>query len=91
MIPLYAGEQIKETKTIYLPAEDGKVSYALRSELGEAGAIIAIDETGKYDNQFIELTGAEAISWVTIADMISAIIGEKFNTFRPVWLNSWKR
>ena len=83
MIPLYAGEQIKETKTIYLPAEDGKVSYALRSELGEAGAIFAIDENGKFDNQFIELTGAEGVSWATITDMISAITGEKYKYISP--------
>lgn len=38
MIPLYAGEQVKETKTIFLPAEEGKVSYALRSELGGGGS-----------------------------------------------------
>lgn len=83
MIPLYAGQQIVETKTIYLPAENGKVSYSLRSELGEAGAIIALDETGKYDNKFIALTGTEAISWASIADMISAITGDKFNYISP--------
>ncbi|MFA6082857.1 SDR family oxidoreductase [Mucilaginibacter sp.] len=83
MIPLYAGQQIEETKTIYLPAENGKVSYALRSEFGEAGAIIAIDETGKYDNKFIELTGTEAISWTTIADMLSDITGETFKYISP--------
>ncbi|RDC55854.1 SDR family NAD(P)-dependent oxidoreductase [Pedobacter chinensis] len=83
MIPQYAGQQIQQTKTIYLPAEDGKVAYALRSELGEAGAIIALDETGKYDNKFIELTGSEAISWTTIATMISAITGDKYKYVSP--------
>jgi NAD(P)H dehydrogenase (quinone) len=83
MIPQYAGQQIQQTKTIYLPAGDGKSAYALRSEFGEAGAIVAIDETGKYDNKFIELTGSEAIGWETIADMISAITGEKYKYVSP--------
>jgi NAD(P)H dehydrogenase (quinone) len=83
MIPLYAGQQIVETKTIYLPAENGKAAYALRAELGEAGAIIAIDENGQYDNRFIVLAGPEAITWATIADMISAVTGDKFKYISP--------
>jgi len=51
--------------------------------LGEAGAIIALDETGKYDNKFIELTGPEAISWTNIADIISAITGENYRYVSP--------
>jgi NAD(P)H dehydrogenase (quinone) len=83
MIPLYAGEQIKQTKTISLPAEHGAVAYALRAELGEAGAIIALDDTGKYDNRFIELTGKEAVSWTNIADMLTEITGEAFKYQSP--------
>lgn len=83
MIPLFAGQQMVETKTIYLPAENGKAAYALRTELGEAAAIIAIDETGKYDNRSIVLTGTEAISWAAIADMLSDITGNKFKYISP--------
>ncbi len=83
MIPLYAGKQIEQTKTIYLPAENGKVSYALRAELGEAGALIALDDTGKYDNRVLELTGSEAVSWADIADMLTAITGDKFTYVSP--------
>jgi NAD(P)H dehydrogenase (quinone) len=78
MIPIFAGQQFLETKTVYLPAGNGAAAYALRSELGEAGANIALDEAGRYDNQVIELTGPEAVSWSDIAEMLTEIRGEQF-------------
>lgn len=73
IIPFFAGQQLLETKTIYLPAVDGKAAYAVRTDLAEAGARIVLDETGKYDNKFMEITGPEAISWKEIAAIISNI------------------
>lgn len=73
IIPLFAGEQLLETKTIFLPAGKGKAAYAVRTDLAEAGANVLLDETGKFDNKAIELTGPEAVSWEQIAASISAI------------------
>jgi NAD(P)H dehydrogenase (quinone) len=83
MISIFAGQQLLDTKTIYLPAGDGKAAYALRAELGEAGAIIAMDETGQYDNKVLEITGPEALSWQDIAEILTEIRGEKFTYVSP--------
>jgi len=83
IIPLFAGGQLLETKSIYLPAGSGKASYALRTDLAEAGAIILLDETGKFDNKEIELTGITAVSWEEIATNISSIVGENITYTSP--------
>lgn len=76
IIPLFAGEQLLETKTIFLPAAQGKTAFAVRTDLAEAGANVLLDETGKFDNKAIELTGPAAVSWEQIAASISEITGQ---------------
>lgn len=83
IIPAFAGEQMLERKSIYLPAGDGRVSFALRADLAEAEATILLDETGKFDNKAIELTGAETTSWEEIAAMISEITGTEIRYIAP--------
>jgi NAD(P)H dehydrogenase (quinone) len=73
MIPVFAGKDLLNRYLIYVPAGDGKTSFVLRNELAEAGAIILLDESGKYDNQSLELTGPKALSWGDIAAMIGSI------------------
>jgi NAD(P)H dehydrogenase (quinone) len=83
MIPIFAGKQLLDTKTIYLPAGDGKTAYALRTDQAEAGANVLLDETGKYNNKTIELGGNEALSWKQIAAIITEITGEQINYVAP--------
>jgi NAD(P)H dehydrogenase (quinone) len=83
MIPIFAGEKLLETKTIYLPAANGKTAYAVRTDQAEAGANILLDETGKYDNKNIELAGNEAVSWTDIATIISKITEQQINYVSP--------
>jgi len=73
MIPVFAGKDVLTKHLIYVPAGDGKTSFVLRRELAEAGAIILLDETGKYEKQSLELTGPKALSWGDVADMIGSI------------------
>ena len=77
MIPAFAGEHLLETKTIYLPAGDGKTAYALRTDQAEAGANVLLDETGQYNNKTIELAGSKAVSWEAVAEIISEVTGQK--------------
>ena len=83
MIPIFAGEHLLENKTIYLPAGDGKIAYALRTDFAEAGANVLLDETGKYINQSFELGGSEALNWQQVADIISDITGEHIAYVSP--------
>jgi NAD(P)H dehydrogenase (quinone) len=73
MIPVFAGSDVLGKHLIYVPAGNGKTSFVLRHDLAEAGAIVLLDETGKYDNQSLELTGPKALSWGEVADMIGSI------------------
>ena len=83
IIPFFTGEKLMETKTIFLPAGDGKTAFALRTDMAEAGANILLDDTGKYDNKSIEITGNEALSWSDIAGMISTITSSHINYVSP--------
>jgi len=83
IIPVFAGDQLLQTKTIYLPAGTGKTAFAVRTDLAEAGANVLIDETGKYNNLSIELTGPESVSWEQIASIISSATGEKIVYVSP--------
>jgi NAD(P)H dehydrogenase (quinone) len=73
MIPVFAGHDVLTKHLIYVPAGNGKTSFVFRNDLAEAGAIILLDETGKYDNQSLELTGPKALSWADIADIMGSI------------------
>lgn len=75
VIPLYVGgEKVFETG-IHLPTGDGKVSYALRSELGEAIANLLVD--GDTTSGIHELTASEAWSYADVADTLSELSGRK--------------
>lgn len=76
MLPIFAGAHLLTNHTIYLPAGDGKTVYALRTDQAEAGAKVLLDETGKYNNKSIELTGSEAVSWGQVAEIIAKITGQ---------------
>ena len=75
IIPAFAGEQLLERKSIYLPAGDGRVSFVQRADLAEAEATMLLDETGRFDNKAIELTGSETTSWKDISAIVSEITG----------------
>lgn len=83
IIPFFTSDKLMETKTIFLPAGDGKAAFALRTDMAEAGANILLDDTGKYDNKSIEITGNEALSWGDIAAMISTVTGSQINYVSP--------
>ena len=73
MIPFFAGHDVLTKHLIYVPAGDGKTSFVSRNDLAEAGAIVLIDEKGKYNNQSLDLTGLKALSWSDIANIIGSI------------------
>lgn len=83
MIPVFAGEHLLQTKTIYLPAGEGRVAYAVRMDLAEAGANVLLDKTGKYDNKTIPLTGAETVTLEDAAKSISTATGLNISYYSP--------
>jgi len=75
LIPLYVGgEKVFETG-IRQTTGDGKVSFALRSELGEATANLLAEEGPK--SQAYDLTAGEAWSFYGVADALTALSGRE--------------
>ena len=80
-LPMFIGENVLESGTIYLPAGDGKVASVLRDEMAEAGVAV-LSGTG-HEGKVYEITGNEAVSFGEIAEMISEIWGKKINYVSP--------
>ncbi|WP_009629859.1 SDR family oxidoreductase [Synechocystis sp. PCC 7509] len=75
-IPLFVGEGVFDTG-INLPTGDGRVPFALRSEMGEAIANALLESSG--DNRIYKLTGSESYSFddvaATLADLSGKAVG----------------
>jgi NAD(P)H dehydrogenase (quinone) len=73
VIPGFVGKQVFE-KGIQLPAGQGKVAYALRSEMGEAIANILVKPAPQH--KIFTLTGTEAVSFDDVAAVLSELSGQ---------------
>ncbi len=73
-IPQFVGEKVFDTG-VYLPAGQGKVAYALRSEMGEAIANVLLD--GGCDNRIYNFTGSEAYSFDDVAATLTNLSGKE--------------
>ena len=83
VIPVFAGDHLLQSNTLAFPAAEGKTTFALREELGEAGANLLLDDSGKYENKSIALTGATGVTWGEIAKAISEITGQQISYVSP--------
>jgi len=82
VLPLFVGKQVFDTG-IHLPAGDGKVSFALRGEMGEAIAKVLLDSD--CDNQTYNFTGSETYSFEDAANALSELSGKevKYSAVTP--------
>lgn len=74
ILPMFIGGQVLENNTIFLPAGDGKSSYASRGDMALAGAILLT--TKGHENKVYELGGTSAYSFQDIAGMLSDLSGK---------------
>jgi NAD(P)H dehydrogenase (quinone) len=74
VLPLFVGKQVFETG-IFQPAGDGKVAFALRSEMGEAMANVLMNE--KSENKIYYFTGSEAYSFYDVAEALTELSGKE--------------
>ena len=81
VLPLYLGPDVLDKGGIFLPAGQGKVAFALRSDMGEAIANVLADTT--CDNQFYNFTGTEAYSFDDVATTLTELSGKQI-TYTPV-------
>ncbi|TGD81644.1 SDR family oxidoreductase [Hymenobacter wooponensis] len=73
-LPLFTGPTVLETG-ISLPGGQGRVAYALRSEMGEAIAKVLL--AGTCDNRIYHFTGAEAYSFTDVAAALTELSGRQ--------------
>lgn len=74
-IPQFIGGKIALEKGIFLPAGDGKVSFALRSEMGEAMANVLLNE--ECSNNIYNFTGNTTYTFYDIAKALTELSGKE--------------
>jgi NAD(P)H dehydrogenase (quinone) len=74
-IPQFIGGNMALERGIFLPAGDGKVSFALRSEMGEAMANVLLNE--KIENKIYNFTGDKTYSFYDIATVLTELSGKE--------------
>jgi len=80
-IPQFIGGQTAVEKGIFLPAGEGKVSFALRSEMGEAMANVLLE--AKTENKIYNFTGDKSYSFYDIATALTELSGKEVK-YTPV-------
>ena len=86
-IPQFIGGNAALDKGIFLPAGEGKVSFALRSEMGEAMANVLLNELS--ENRIYNFTGSTAYSFYDIAEVLTKLSGKEVK-YTPVETTSFE-
>ncbi|MFD2571563.1 SDR family oxidoreductase [Spirosoma soli] len=85
-IPIFLGPAVLNSG-IFLPAGEGRVSFALRSDMGEAMANVLVE--APCDNQVYTFSGAQSYSFANVAATLTELSG-KTVTYTPVDESSFK-
>lgn len=80
MIPLFAGERVREDG-IFLPAGDTGVAFALRRDMAEAAANVLTGDDHKNTEYYF--SNVENVSFPEIAEMLSEITGQEIRYTDP--------
>lgn len=81
MLMDFVGEQVLETKTIFVPAGEGKINFVLRNEIAEALANVLT--TGGHENKTYNIGIEQPVSFGEVAKCISEITGVAINYVSP--------
>jgi len=80
-IPVYTGDNVLETGTIYLPAGNGRAAFTFRDDLAEGGVAVLTGEG--HENKSYEFYAGKTYSFGDIADMLSDNKGKKITYVSP--------
>ena len=81
VIPLFVGENILSSKTIYFPALEGKSGFIARRDIAELSAEI-LTTTG-HENKIYETSGEKAYTFSEVAKIMSEVTGTHINYVSP--------
>ena len=73
VVPMFLGEQVTETG-IFFPAGQGKVPFALRSEMAEAAANVLV--SNEHKNRTYRINSSESYDFNKVAEAISIASGK---------------
>lgn len=80
-LPGFIGEKVLETGVVYVPAGEGRVSAALRSDMAEAAAEVLVSDG--HAGKAYDITNTEALSYQEIAEIISETSGRTVRYISP--------
>lgn len=80
MLPWVLGDKALETGIFY-PAQDGKIAYALKSDIAEATAIILIKD--RFENKEYNISNSHSMSFQEVANHLSEISGKEVAYISP--------
>ena len=80
-LPMFLGEQVIASGSIYLPGGDGKTAWTLRDDMAEATAEVLVGEG--HENKTYQLSHTEAHDYEAIASMLSEITGKEIQYTSP--------
>lgn len=81
ILPVFLGDKVIDTGTIFLPAGEGRAAYVSRHDLAVAGASVLA--TAGHENKTYELGGPVSYSFHDIANMLSALSGKTVRYVAP--------
>ena len=81
MIPIFSGDKVTETRIMLFPADGGRASYVLRTELAEAAAHVLTTEG--HENKTFTLANSVSESFYDIAAALSVAIGKEVSYQSP--------
>ena len=81
VIPLFVGENILQSKTIYFPAGHGKNGFIARQDIAELSAVI-LTTTG-HEQKSYEVSGEQAYDFEEVAKLISEVSGITIKYISP--------
>ena len=80
-LPLFLGEKVIETGTVYFPGGEGRSPFASRLNMAEATANVLTSDG--HENQAYPFVNSEDYSFGDIAGMLSEITGKTINYVSP--------
>lgn len=81
ILPMFIGDKVLETGTIFLPAGEGKTAFTLRQDMAEVSAVILT--TDGHENKVYDISTDAAVSFSEIAAAISKISGKEIRYISP--------
>lgn len=80
-VPMFLGDNVIDQGAVYLPAGEGEMACALRDDMAEATANVALGEG--HENTVYRFANSQSWSFKEVADILSEISGKEISYISP--------